>query len=824
MADDSSGTSGADYSDEELEHYFDHPKHRKGSASGTTSSKSGSSNSGGSNSGNNNDAPWSNRQRPRRGLRGFFHRRLGPKKAQAAFAVSLLAGLALLGVLALGGYVASLAISADLPSTRQIENPTFDQATVAYTADGKVLARYAIQNRSMVTFDEISDHVIEALVATEDHRFYNHWGMDLYRTVGAVGRTLLGDRQGGSTITQQLARNLYNKQIGREVTVSRKVKEMITATQLERQYTKPEIIEMYLNTVEFGNNAFGIEAAAQTYFDTTAAGLNELQAATFVGMLKAPSYYDPLDHPERAKMRRNVVLSQMRKRGVLSDEFYAEHKDDPVRTDYTSNELAASLAPYFAEFVRNWMKEWAAENDRNFYTGGLRVYTTLDAAMQELANAAVKKQTNALQKVVNYEWSRPSNYRLGDDLESYADANPEEPFSYFWETHPQVVNDHVRSSKRYQTLREEQGLSEEEALQQAKQNEALMDSLRREVTRLAAGLVSIDPRTGHVKTWVGGRDFEEGKYDHVALAQRQPGSTFKPFVYTAAIDNGYSPYYTLKDSAFTYTIEGATEENKKWQPTNFGSSSGQMTPLTEGLAFSMNTITARVMMKLVNPQEVAFYARHMGIRESELKEVPALALGAGEVTLLEMVTAYSTLANGGLYNKPQVVTRIEDRSGNVLYEAQPAPEEALPEQTAYTIVDMMRNVIGWPQGTGARIRWQWNLGDYDLAGKTGTTQNNADGWFMLMHPQLVTGAWVGFNDRRVAFRSNFWGQGAHNALFLVGDYFQRLTQSEKVDIAKNKEFPLPAGYGEGQLGNTGPGSGEGTQQQDDQDDQGRVGW
>jgi penicillin-binding protein 1A len=869
---------GGNYSDEELERYFNDPRRREGpgaersgSAGGSGSGFSeasasassgeeyappgsrsssggggdaltpgggagppgasgGGKGSGGGN-GNGGDTPWSHRQRPRRGLRGFFHRRLGPKKAQAAFVVSLVAGAALLGVLALGGYFAWQITSDNLPSTKQIENPELDQATVAYTTDGKVLARYATQNRSMVTFDELSEPLVEALVATEDHRFYEHWGMDVYRTIGAVGRTVgaklfgVGDVQGGSTITQQLARNLYNKQIGYERTVERKVKEMITAMQIERQYTKQEIIAMYLNTIEFGNNAFGIEAAAQTYFDTTATELGPLPAATLVGMLKAPSRYDPLDGSGRAKARRNVVLAQMRKRGVLSDQFYTDHKDDPVETDFQSNELAASLAPYFAEFVRGWMKEWAQKNDRDFYTGGLRVYTTLDATMQKMATAAVEKQADGLQNVVDYEWSRASNYKLGEDLEAYADADPEEPFSYFWETHPEVVNDHVRGTQRYAKLTGEEGLGEEEALEQLKNNAAFADSLRRDLSHLSAGLVSLNPRNGYVKTWVGGRNFEEGKYDHVALAQRQPGSTFKPFVYTAAIDNGYSPFYTVQDSVFTYTMEGATEENKKWSPTNFSGSTGQMKTLREGLANSLNTITARVMMKLVNPSVVAKYAHNMGIK-SDLKEVPALALGAGEVTLLEMAAAYSTLANGGLSHKPQVVTRIEDRSGNVLYQAQPEPEEALPQETAFTVVDMMRDVIDY--GTGSRINWQWELGDYDLAGKTGTTTENADGWFMLMHPQLVTGAWVGFNDRRVAFRSTFWGQGAHNALFLVGDYFQRLSRAENVDLSKSKEFPLPTNYGESQTLGGGQGPGDGPDGDDggggQDDDDGRVGW
>lgn len=316
-----------------------------------------------------------------------------------------------------------------------------------------------------------------------------------------------------------------------------------------------------------------------------------------------------------------------------------------------------------------------------------------------------------------------------------------------------------------------------------------MDSLKAQKSRLEAGLVSVDPHSGYVKAWVGGRSLAVDWYDHVVTAARQPGSTFKPFVYTAAIDNGWSPYYRLPDSSYTYRVPGT---GQVWTPGNFGlETSGELMTLRDALAQSKNTVTARVITQLVNPSQVAFYARRMGI-ESPLDEVPALGLGTSDVTLLEMTSAYGTLASGGLHYDPVMVTRIEDRFGNVLYEHQPSPQEALSEETAYTVVDMMRGVVQY--GTARRLNNQYGLGNYDLGAKTGTTQNAADGWFIMMHPELVTGAWVGFNDRRVAFRSTFWGQGAHNALFLVGDFFRNLTQSDEVGVSVDSRFPRPEDF------------------------------
>ena len=422
------------HTDEELEAYFTDPEKRRTGADGS-------------------DGP-----KPRTAFGAFFYDRFDdPKKAQAALVLSVIVGLGLAGVLFVG--VLLLAASNDLPSLQQLEDPQFQLATIAYTTDGQELARYARQNRSWTPYEEISPYVVEALVATEDHRFYEHWGMDLFRTASAVGQTVLAKlnipgfaTQGGSTITQQLARNLYNEQIGREQTVTRKLKEMVTAVQLERRYTKREIIEMYLNTVEFGYNAFGIESGARTFFGVSADSLDALQAATLVGMQKAITAYNPIRNPERSQQRRNVVLAQMVKNGYLSRQFFEEHRDDPVGAEYHSTAVTASLAPHFAMYVRDLAQRWAEANGLDIYEDGLRVYTTLDSRMQELAMEAVQTNMKGLQAVVDYEWSRPSNYFLGETVEPYVRQSNYTPFEHFWSARTEDVNAFIRETERFRRL------------------------------------------------------------------------------------------------------------------------------------------------------------------------------------------------------------------------------------------------------------------------------------------------------------------------------------------------------------------------------------
>jgi len=727
----------------------------------------------------------------------YWKKRLGDdRKAKAASFLSMIVLVVVVFGSFFGVYFVSLID--ELPQLTEIENPEFQLATIAYTADGKELARYARQNRSWVTYNNISPHTINALWATEDHRFYDHWGIDVFRTVSAVGKTVLGkfgfpfDTQGGSTISQQLARNLYNKRIGREQTIGRKMKEWVTAVQLERRYTKNEIIEMYLNTVEFPYNAYGIEAAAHTFYGKDPIDLDELESATLIGMLKGTTLYNPIRNPERARLRRNIVLGQMIKRELLAEEFLETHRADSVNAEYRSAAITQSLAPHFAEQVRKDLDRWAKENGFDIYDDGLIAYTTLDSRLQAMAQAAVDSLMPCLEGVADWEWSdEGTDERIWSttpcDHLGLAESQDVEPWGQFWKEQPTILRNSVKSTDRYR--RASRRVDDRDALVRTLlADEAFMDSLKAEKTRLETGFVALDPQTGFVKAWIGGRKLDNEWYDHVSIAERQPGSTFKPFVYTAAIDNGWSQYYTLMDDSLMYV----DDLGNVWSPGNSGEEmSREYITLRQGLAQSKNTITARLILE-VGPPTVAFYARRMGIT-SPLNEVPALALGTSDVNLLELTSAYSTIANGGLLYEPTLIWRIEDRTGNVLYEADPTPKEALSEATAYTMVDMLRAVVR--SGTGIRMNAQYQMHEFDLAGKTGTTQYSADNWFMLMHPDLVMGSWVGFNDPSFRFRTDEWGQGAHTALHLVGSFLKQATKEEETFISKEARFPAPGRFG-----------------------------
>jgi penicillin-binding protein 1A len=661
------------------------------------------------------------------------------------------------------------------PSIGNIKKAKQEQPSVVLSADGKELAVFRRANRDWVKLSDISPNVKNALLATEDKRFYDHPGIDVVRTMKALVNTARGDREGGSTITQQLARNLYPEQIGRDPTITRKIKEAITALKIESVYSKDEILETYLNSVSFLYNAWGIEMAARTYFDKPAKDLNEVEAATLVGMLKGTAYYNPVMNPERALQRRNTVLAMMVKDGKLPEDRYERLKDQPLKLDFSRLPEFNGKAPYLAEALRRWLIDWADRHDYNIYADGLVVKTTIDSRLQDMATQAVERQTRGLQAVADVEWSRSGLVSLGSDTASYvAQHGHYAPFEYFWDSHPDVVRGWMRDSDEYHALRA-QGHDDEAALKDLRGNAQFMAQLRKNKTMLEAGFLALEPQTGAIRAWVGGRDYEADKFDHVQQARRQPGSTFKPFVYGAAFEMGHSPDETLIDQPVNIQID----KNKYWRPGNFeGTPTGQPTTLRDALAKSMNTVTAQLMME-VGPSRVASLARAMGVRQSKLDEVPSLALGTSPVTLKEMVTSFGTIANGGNYIEPQLVTAVEDRQHNVLesFGSNP-PQQALQSGADATLVDVMRGVIDY--GTAAGLKQRFGLNG-DLAGKTGTTQGYTDGWFILMHPNLVAGAWVGFNDNRVAMRSSYWGQGAHNALLLVGDFMQQSTKAGLVD-------------------------------------------
>ena len=643
------------------------------------------------------------------------------------------------------------------PSIGDIRKAKEQQPAVVMSVDGQELAVFKRANREWVKLTDISPQVIDALISTEDHRFYSHHGLDLTRTVGAVLRTLSGSPQGGSTITQQLARNLYPDQVGRAQSLTRKLKELITALKIESVYSKDEILETYLNTVPFLYNAYGIEMAARTYFDKSADKLDVLESAVLIGMLKGTSYYNPVQNPDRAVQRRNLVLSQMVKHQKLDADKLAALKKKPLHIDFERQTESLGPAPHVTQYLRRWLIEWADQNDYNIYADGLVVYTTIDGRLQKIANQAVARQGTALQGVANSGWTKRT-----------------------LQGKPELLKAWVRETAEYKAAREA-GLDDALAQKQVQADAALMQPLLQDRTRVQAGFLAMEPSSGHILAWVGSRDYRLDPYDHVQQARRQPGSTFKPFVYGAAFAQGASPNDTLMDSAVAIPLGGGAV----WRPSDGRAPSDRPMTLRDGLAYSKNTITAQVMQS-VGPTRVAALARAMGVRQSTLEEVPSLALGTSPVTLKEMVSAYSTLANTGSFIEPLLVTRVENRKGEVLASFEsPKAEQALPVAAANTLLDAMRGVID--RGTGSAIRSRYGI-DADVAGKTGTTQDNTDGWFILMHPQMVAGAWVGFNDNRVTL-NDYWGQGARSALPIVGEFFQQSLRTRRIDAAQRFTAP-----------------------------------
>jgi penicillin-binding protein 1A len=624
----------------------------------------------------------------------------GPIRRHPFRALLALPALALLYVLVL------IPFTPGIGDLRKAKVPT---PSVLMSADGVVLAEFKRVNREWVPLDKIAPSVIDALIATEDQRFFEHFGLDPKRMVGALVNTLQGDVQGGSTITQQLARNLYPEDIGRAATLTRKAKEAITALKIEALYTKREILESYLNTVPFLFNAFGIEMAARTYFNKSADELDVLEAATLVGMLKGPSAHNPVLQPERARQRRNLVLRVMADHGKLTQQQLATLSKRPLRLDFERQTEPPGPAPHIVQHIRKWLLEWADKNDYDIYSEALVVRTTLDSRLQETANQAVERQLKRLQALADAGRRRGQSRSL-----------------------------------------------------------------------LQAGFMAMDPRDGAVRAWVGSRDFTSEQFDHVYQARRQPGSAFKPFVYGAAFAMGLTATMTLMDQPVTIRIPGG---GGVWQPSDISPPSYSAMTLRSGLVHSKNTITAQLTEK-VGPQRVVYLAQGLGVRASKLDPVLSLALGTSPVTLREMVSAYAAIANGGQYIEPMVITRIEDRRGRVLLEIEPKrePGNALPRQHALELVNVMRGVID--EGTAAGIRSRYGI-TADVAGKTGTTQENTDGWFIMMHPQLVAGARVGFNEK---LTMGSWGQGARSALPIVGEVFQRALRVKAID--ERAEFPV----------------------------------
>ncbi|APU68041.1 MAG: transglycosylase domain-containing protein [Bacteroidota bacterium] len=695
-----------------------------------------------------------------------------------------------------------------MPTFEELENPETNLATEVLSADGETIGKYYNENRTPIKYEDLPEHLVQALVATEDERFYKHAGIDARGTLRAA--VFLGQRGGASTITQQLAKQLFTENVSDSFLerVFQKVKEWVIATRLERQYTKEEIITMYFNKYDFVYQAVGIRSAAKIYFGKEAKDLNIQESAVLVGMLKNAALYNPVRRPDLVEDRRNVVFEQMARNGYISETEMDSLKKLPMKIDFTPEGHDEGMATYFRAYLQGFMKDWIENNPKpdgskySLYRDGLKIYTTIDSKMQSYAEDAVHKHIAHLQK----EFDRQN------------ESNPTAPFRDIDKDEEEgLIRQAMRRSDRWYTMKAE-GKSEEAIIASFEKPREMRifswkgdidttmtprDSIKYYKAFLQAGMMSMVPQTGEVKAWVGGTNFKHFKYDHVKQGKRQVGSTFKPFVYATAIDQlKFSPCDTMPKSRFT--IEAGKFGNlKDWTPKNAGNSDYDgMVTLKQALAQSINTVTARLIDK-TGPQPVIDLAEKLGIDVSEIPAVPAIALGVADISLYEMVSAFSTFANQGVYIKPVVINRIEDKNGTILYQNTPVTKDVLSKEAAYVTVNLLEGVT--QSGSGVRLRGKW-AGEridykravtgypYDftnpIAGKTGTTQNQSDGWFIGMVPDLATGVWVGGEDRSVHFPTVTYGQGATMALPIWGMYMKDVYADEDLNVSKG-EFERP---------------------------------
>ncbi|WP_418317796.1 transglycosylase domain-containing protein [Piscinibacter sakaiensis] len=653
------------------------------------------------------------------------------------------------------------------PDARAIVERVNAQPSLIVSADGELLDTIGNNQSVPVALDQVAPAIVQALLATEDRRFHQHGGIDLRRIVAAAGHTLRGDIQGASTLTQQLARNLFPKRIGNERSLLRKLRELVVALKIEQAYTKQQILALYLNNVPFLYDVVGIEMAARTYFAKPASEIAAHEAALLVAMLKGPSQYDPERRPERARARRDLVLRLMAREGVLGQTELAAAHAQPLGVQITRHDLEPQLAAHYLRVVRAQVAQWAGQHGIDPRRDGLRIQVGLDARLQRIAEAAVERQTELLQQVADSEWSSRT-LRAGPPKKPAG----EQAFAYFWQSNPALLAELQQPAPGLQPV----------AAGRPSADSAPLAELKAAKTRLEAGFVALDPQTGSVRAYVGSRSWKLDRFDHVAQARRQPGSTFKPFVYGAALAGGMPQNRMFADRPFTMTLaDGAT-----WTPGDVGSSSGEWMMMRAGLSKSRNSITAQVMHQ-VGVDRVIQYARAVGIRHSPLDPVPSLALGTSPVTLLEMAGAYGTLAALGTRRDPTLIEAISARDGRLLVRFESQPQQVLEHEHAAAMVDILRDAVD--RGTGTRLRSQFGI-KADIAGKSGTSQRNADGWFISLQPNLVTGAWVGFNDQRVTMRSTEWGQGGRSALLLVGDFLREARDRDL--LAMDFRFPQVA--------------------------------
>ena len=718
---------------------------------------------------------------------------------------------------------ASWGLMGEMPTFERLENPQTNLATEVLSIDGETLGKYYLDdNRTDVAYEDLSKNLVDALVATEDARYYDHAGIDARGFLRALfAKLTFRNRGGGSTISQQLARQLFVGIRAKDWTkYTQKVREWVIATRLERNYTKEEIITMYFNIYDFGNNADGIRSASRIYFGKEPIDLKKEEAAMLVGMFKNSSLYNPRPHrnPEGTKNRRDVVLAQMAKYEYISpaekDSLQALRMD----INYNPESHREGLATYARMYLQKFLNDWIEDNPKinndgskgkyNIYLDGLKVYTTIDSRMQKNAEMAVQMHMKKLQAEFFHQ--------------NTPDRNKTAPFLDLSKKEIDGIMERaMKNSARWRAMKR-QGSSEKEIRasftkktgmtvfdwnSDTQEKDTVMtplDSIRYYKTFLRTAMMSMEPQTGHIKAWVGGLNYKHFQYDNVFQGSRQAGSTFKPFVYASAIDQlRYSPCDKLPDTQFC--IEAGKHGNiEPWCPKNaVGKYSGEEYTLKKALANSVNTVTAQLIDK-VGPKSVAAIARNMGLK-GEIPEVPSIALGTPDMNVYEMVGAYGTFANRGVYVKPVMVTRIEDKNGTVLYEYVPETKDVLSKDVAYAMVNLMEGVV--QSGSGGRLRHSYNKNNHvykevitgypynltnPIAGKTGTTQNQSDGWFMGMVPNLVTGVWVGGEDRATHFKTITYGQGASMALPIWGIYMKKNYENKDLGIS-DKAFTKPSG-------------------------------
>lgn len=737
-------------------------------------------------------------------------------------------GLFLLGILSVVALFSLTAagVFGPLPDETRLEDPEKDLATQIISVDGQVIGKFFTENRTPVKFEDLPAHLVKALIATEDARFYEHSGVDGRGTLRALA--FLGSRGGASTISQQLAKQFFTDQVSSNKFERgmQKVKEWIIATRLERRYTKEEIITMYFNVYDFLNLAIGIESAAQIYFNKQPQELNIQESAMLVGMFKNSALYNPKRNPVGVTNRRNVVLSQMAKYDYISGQVRDSLQALPLGVDFTPQDHDKGLGTYVREYIRGFVKQWAKDHPKadgslwNASSDGLKIYTTLNAQMQRFAEEAVDQHMSQLQKVFDRQNSI-------NPTAPFLDITPEEAEG--------IYTSAMKRSDRWREMKQ-QGKSDREIIESFKRPTPMtvfkysgdvdtimspLDSIKYYKSYLRAAMLSMVPQTGAIRAWVGGIDYKNFKYDMVRYGQRQIGSTFKPFVYATAIDQMHmSPCDTLPNAPYCIP-QGRFGIPEDWCPKNSSDTYGGMMSLKEALANSVNTVTARLIDR-VGPKPVIDLAEKMGVAPGRIPQAPSIALGTPDLSLYEMVGAYGTFVNEGVYVTPNLVQRIEDKNGTILYQHVPETRDVLSRESAYVTLNLMEGVT--ESGSGQRLRHTWAKGnavyqdavtgypyafENPIAGKTGTTQNNSDGWFMGMVPNLATGVWVGGEDRATHFEGIAYGQGATMALPIWALYMKQCYATPELTISA-EEFPKPevltietdcSAYGKGQ--NTG---------------------